>query len=233
MQQELNIHPVQAHILKVLMYKHQARFSEMNVTKLPTDHFSFHLKSLIEARLLAKTPNGYELTVSGKELANRFDTENLIIEKQPRITTLICCCRKNGKKTEYLIQLRLKQPYFGYHGFFGGKIKYGETPQKTAQRELFEETGLQSNKLQLVGLKHKMDYQKDGKLLDDKYFFVFKTYDLSGELKEFTEDGKNLWLTEKEIFKLPKLFDGVDETLKIIKQSSFTYSENKYTVSGF
>ena len=48
----------------------------------------------------------------------------------------------------------------------------GITPLQAARRELKEETGLEG-KLELVGVKHKMDYSQKGNLLEDKYFFVF------------------------------------------------------------
>jgi 8-oxo-dGTP pyrophosphatase MutT (NUDIX family) len=132
-----------------------------------------------------------------------------------------------------LIQQRLKQPYFGYYGFFGGKIKYGDTPLETVIRELKDETGLTAKKMTLVVLKHKMDYSKTGELLEDKYFFIFRAEGIKRKLIKEFEGGKNLWLTKEEILKLPNLFDGVDTTLATIGQKQFNYIEKKYKVLGF
>jgi 8-oxo-dGTP pyrophosphatase MutT (NUDIX family) len=229
MRAETDLHPVQFEILKFLLFKCASRFSQLNTLDLPTDHFNFHLKALVTEGLVEKKGEKYDLTIKGKEFANRLDTESDGIEKQAKVSVLIVCISK-GK---YLVQQRLKQPYFGYYGFFGGKIKYGDTPLETAKRELVDETGLTVEKMVLVSLKHKMDYSKTGELLEDKYFFIFRAEGIKGKLIEEFEGGKNLWLTKSEILKLLNLFDGVDTTLSTIDQKQFSYIEKKYKVSGF
>ena len=107
-----------------------------------------------------------------------------------------------------------------------------EAVEETAARELKEETGL-AGRLTSVGIKHKMDYSKQGELLEDKYFFVFRATNLKGRLVVDFEGGKNQWLTKKEISKLPNLFDGVDETVKMLNQDKLVFSETKYTVSSY
>ncbi|MDP2951008.1 MAG: NUDIX domain-containing protein [bacterium] len=226
---ELKIHPIQANILKTLLFEPKARFSKLNVLKTPTDHFNFHLKRLVELKLIEKVDkNNYSLTAEGKEFANRFDTEAIVIERQPKIGVLIIAVK--GKK--YLIQQRLKQPYFGFHGFITGKVRWGETLVETTNRELQEETGLKG-KLTLVGIKHKMDYSESSKLLEDKLFFVSRIDNLKGDLLEKFEGGKNLWLTEKEILKLPDLFDGVKESIRMANQKKLAVVETKYKVKKY
>ena len=85
----------------------------------------------------------------------------------------------------------------------------------------------------LVGIKHKTDFSKDGALLEDKYFFVCKTENTHGILKESFEGGKNIWLSRKEIMKLPNLFDGVEESLKMVNRKSLTFSETGYHVASY
>lgn len=226
---ELKIHPIQANILKILLFEPKARFSKLNVLKLPTDHFNFHIKRLIELSLIEKIDkNNYSLTIEGKEFANRFDTENIVIERQAKIGVLIVAVK--GEK--YLVQQRLKQPYYGFYGFITGKVRWGETLVETASRELQEESGLKG-KLTLVGVKHKMDYSEESKLLEDKFFFVFRVDNFKGNLLEKFEGGRNLWLTEKEIFKLPDLFDGVKESIKMVNQKKLAFIETKYKVKKY
>lgn len=230
---ELEVHPAQASILKVLLFKTEARFSELNATNLTTDHFTFHLKRLVEVGLVEKTKrNTYQLTRSGKEFANRFDTEELVLERQAKVGVLVCGIRKGKSSLRYLVQQRLKQPYYGFYGFVSGKVTWGETLRETATRELKEETGL-TGKLTLMGIEHKMDYSKEGRLLEDKFFFVFRASDLKGKLIRNFEGGKNQWLSEKEIFQQTNLFDDIPEILKILKQNSLLFLEAKYTVSSY
>ena len=235
MNKDLEIHPVQARVLRELLFKTEARFVELNVLDLTTDHFSFHIRSLVESGLVEKNANDrYSLTSVGKEFANRFDAEQKDIrpEKQAKLGVLVCCVKKEGKTKKYLVQQRLKQPYFGFYGFITGKIKWGETIYETAAREMQEESGL-TGRLTLVGIKHKMDYSQEGDLLEDKHFFVFKVEEVKGNLIESYEGGRNLWLPKKDISKLPSLFDGVEETIKMILQKRLLFSETKYKVKGY
>ncbi len=233
MKTTVDLHPSQARIIRGLTFTKEANFAKLNSENLPTDHFAFHLRALLTAKLVTKTKRGiYELTTQGKEFANRLDTGNLAYERQAKVGVLICCTRKKGKRTEYLIQKRLKQPYFGYYGFFGGKIRLGEMAKETALRELEEETGL-SGELQPIGIKHKMDYSESGELLEDKFFYVYRIDNPTGELRTVFEGGENYWLTEEEIGKLDRLFDGVFETIAWSKSKELEYVERKYQVKEF
>ncbi len=231
---ELELHPVQSDILLVLLFKPKARFRDLNTTEMTTDHFTFHVKRLENFELIEKIKGGfYRLTDKGKEFANRFDTDSVVLERQAKVGIIIVCVRKSRGKKEYLIQQRLKQPFYGYWGFLTGKITWGETVFETAKRELKEETGL-TGKLKLVGVKHKMDYSQDKRnLLEDKFFFVFRATNVKGGLKKKFEGGKNVWLTKPEIRKTQKLFDGVFETIKMASQNKVVFSESKYEARGF
>lgn len=229
----LEIHPIQSAILITLLFKPDARFSQLNKLGVPSDQFNFHLKTLINNNLIKKTEEGhYQLTTSGKEFANRFDTDQKVIERQAKIGVLICCTRKKNGQTEFLLQQRLKQPYYGFWGFITGKVRWGESIFETGKRELKEETGLSGNFV-LTGIKHKTDYDIKGSLLEDKFFFVFRVENPTGKIKNIFEGGKNHWLEEKNIFKLKELFGDVDTTLKIAKEKSLTFSEQKFKVQKY
>jgi ADP-ribose pyrophosphatase YjhB (NUDIX family) len=113
-----------------------------------------------------------------------------------------------------------------------GKIKWGETIEEGASRELFEETGI-SGVTKLVGIKHKMDYNDAGVLLEDKYFMVVKVIKTTGELQAEFEGGKNQWMTRDEIKKLPDLFDGVEESIQMTENNKLEISETKYKVKKY
>lgn len=226
------IHPIQGQILKKLLFSTEVRFSEMNAEKIPTDQFNFHLKSLIDSGLVEK--NGmYKLTDKGKEFANRFDTDKMVLERQAKPTVVIGCRRiKNGKK-QYLIHKRQKNPYFGYHGYITGKIRWGEDVLETAKREIFEETGMTAGKLTLVGVEHKRDYSKSGELFEDKFFFVIRAEDFDTEQFKEYEGGESLWVDKDEIPKLPDLFDDMDALMEMFEGKTLTFTELKFTVKSY
>jgi ADP-ribose pyrophosphatase YjhB (NUDIX family)/predicted transcriptional regulator len=234
MKLEIELHEAQGKILKTLLLNPKARFSDLNKnTDLSSDHFSFHIKRLLDVGLLEKSTDGdYSLTTVGKEFANRIDTDTTQIERQAKVSINIGCIREVNGKREYLIQQRLKNPYFGYWGFVGGKIKWGETVFEAAARELEEETGLQGE-FRLVGVKHKMDYDDKENILEDKFFFVVTAFNLSGDLKEKFEGGQNKWMTKEEFYSIENLFDGVADTIKLHEQENFEFVEKKFVVKGY
>ena len=172
MAHNVEIHQAQTSILRELLFRLDASFSELQKpTGLESDHFKFHIGRLVDIGFVRKTERGrYALTSEGKEHANKLDTDSNSIERQPKSAVLLLI-EKDG---EYLFQQRLKHPYFGYWGLPGGKIRWGETIHRATARELKEETGLDAD-TEFVGVYH--EHTSDlpgGKLLEDKIFFVMK-----------------------------------------------------------
>jgi ADP-ribose pyrophosphatase YjhB (NUDIX family) len=221
------IHPVQLAILKELLFKPSAHFSDLNVAGLTSDHFTFHIRHLCELGLVSKKGAVYILTIKGKEYANRMDTENMQIERQAKLGIKPVIVKTEGKKVLLLAQQRLKQPYFGLWGFPGGKIRWGETLFQAAERELLEETGL-TGQMTFKGVQHKLDVTiGDGRLLEDKYFYVIRVEKATGTFMEKAPGCLNHWYTPEEIKKLDR-FDGVDEIIDMIFAPGMQFIERNY-----
>lgn len=228
MKAELELHPIQSSILRNLLFKTEARFSELNTTELSNDHFTFHVNQLLELQLITKNDKKtYQLTQKGKEFANRMDTDTAAIEKQAKVAVLLVAIRKTNGKKEYLLQQRLKQPYFSFHGFITGKVKWGEELHIAAQREFLEETGMHGT-FTLSGINHRLDYTTDNQLLEDKVFFVFKVEETVGNFTEHFEGGKNIWVSKKEIEHLPNVFPAVRKLIDIAESKSLVFFEQGY-----
>lgn len=228
-----DIHPIQGEILCQMLFVETASFSELNKRKLSSDQFSFHLRQLADLKYLEKDGSGkYLLTTKGREFANTFDTAKGEVEKQAKVSGLIVANKVVKGKKYFLMQQRLKQPYYGFWGFITGKMKWGETIEEGTLRELEEETGL-TGTIELAGLKHKMDYNQEGGLLEDKYFLLIRASKLKGKFVEEFEGGRNKWMTLEEIKNLPDLFDGVEETIKMSLTKKLDFSEIKYRVKRY
>ncbi len=233
MKNNLDIHSVQADILMVLLQSPDARFSDLNKAEITSDHFNFHLKSLLDKKLIEKNLNGkYQLTTEGKEFADRFDTDTSKYEKQAKIGVMVVGVRVNNGVKEILMQKRLKQPYFGYLGFVTGKIKWGESVSNAGARELLEEANVKA-KLTLVGIEHKRDFSKDQNLLDDKYFYVFKAEEIEGELLEKFKEGENIWMTKEKLLEYDKVFHDVKDIINLVEEGQFKFMEQEFVVEEF
>ncbi len=123
---EADAHAAQMAILRKLLVGRSASFSELSTASgLTSDHTNFHIKKLISASMvehISKEYGKYQLTRKGKEYANRMDTDEFVIEKQPKISVDIGIEDSKGR---FLFEERRKQPYYGYWGFPTGKIRWG------------------------------------------------------------------------------------------------------------
>lgn len=227
------LHKIQKSILKNLLINKDLRFSDLNSGNVSSDHFTFHVKRLMAQGIVNKGEDGfYCLTSQGKEYANRFDIDRgeVVLQKQAKLGILVVCRDKDSK---FLIQQRLKEPYYGYYGFVTGKIRWGEAIYEAAARELEEETGLQAGNLLLKGIEHKIDYSQEGELLEDKFFYIVEAVNLSGQLMEAFDCGKNQWLDKEQIIQLPDLFPDVPKIIRAVEGDKLVFLEDKYYVARY
>ena len=235
MSYEASAHTAQKAILRHLLFTPQAGFAELQKqTGLTSDHFNFHIKKLTEARLVEKLSDGYKLSQPGKEYANRMDTDDHEIERQPKVSVALLVERYVGDRREFLFQQRLKNPYFGFWGRLGGKVRWGESLTEAAARELTEETGL-TGEFTFRMLYHKRDYRAStGDLLEDKIFLIMHSDSVTGTLVEQFEGGFNKWMTQEEFLSTDKRLESAHEFVELVDKGvtyferDFTYDDSEY-----
>lgn len=219
MSHEVNIHAAQTSILRELLFLPQAGFADLQKpTGLTSDHFTFHINRLMELGFVDRTSRGqYRLSTKGKEFANRLDTDNNTVERQPKAAVLLAIERANADgEREFLFQERLKQPYFGFWGLPSGKLRWGETIVEGAARELMEETGFTAD-YRIAGLYHEhVKLENEIEIKEDKLFFVVHCTNYRGELIERFEGGHNQWMTREEALSQPKVFGSFHIELDIV-----------------
>lgn len=236
MSYEPSAHATQITILRHLLFHVQVGFTDLQrKTDLTSDHFNFHIKKLVDENYVQKLDRQYALTRKGKEYANRMDTDENEIERQPKVSVAITLerTRQDGGR-EFLFQQRKKNPYYDFWGRVGGKMRWGETIIEAARRELKEETGLEAT-FEYKLLYHKRDFDKaTGDLLEDKIFLCVYATTFSGELTEEFEGGVNRWMTAEEFNAQPKRFSSVNEFQQLIDKGAafverdFYYEESEY-----
>ena len=235
MSYEPDVHQAQVLILRHLLFVPSASFAQLQKgTELTSDHFNFHIKKLLDSGYIEKTDAKYQLSPRGKEYANRLDTEENEIERQPKVSVVLFVERQQNGKREFLCQQRLKQPYYEFWGRLGGKVRWGESFEDAAKRELFEETGLHAD-FTFKMIFRKRDYGKDShELLEDKVFVIMHTNKTTGKLIEKFEGGLNEWLTQEEFVAKEKTFESAREFVKLIDSGTqyysgeYTYEHNEY-----
>ena len=207
------LHPAQTKILRVLLFMPAARFAELQkASGLESDHAKFHIKRLVELGYVDKIGSVYQLSVAGKEYANKLDTDAGVIERQPKVAVLLVVERYNSRThmTEYLLQKRLKHPYFGFWGAPTGKVRWGETLRDAAVRELKEETGL-TGVFEYRGIYHeRVRRQATGEIIEDKLFQLMFCDRFSGELQVEFDGGRNTWRTLEDMALESKKYKGFE-----------------------
>lgn len=237
MSHEVKIHDAQTSILRELLFVPEATYAELQKpTGLSSDHFNFHIGRLVDLKLVEKVNRGrYRLTHKGKEYANKLDTDNKTIERQPKVAVLLAVERELDGKQQLLFQQRTKNPYFGYWGFPSGKMRWGETIAQTAARELDEETGLAAD-YRIAGVYHEHAYlEGEEEAVEDKVFFVVHCTNASGELIEKFEGGVNKWMTVDEARLLEKRYTSFETELEMIlgTKGAFVEETHHYTKDEF
>ena len=203
------LHKTQISILHALRYAQSERFSAlMHGTNHTSDTFKFHVRKLVKLGYVIKLEDGwYELTPLGKEYANSLDEQVRAPEKQPKISVLTIVSRTTASgDVQYLLQQRLRNPFYGYWSEIHGRATWGESFEETAQRQLKRQTGLEAT-FAIHGFRRIRDYDAGSKdLLEDKLFVILKATSVAGELSNNYTGGTNTWLTLDQLRAKEKVF---------------------------
>lgn len=228
-----NLHFLQMKIVRKLTFAPGSKFSDLNEANTPSDQFSYHLRALIKQGLLRKQEDQYFLINKGKLYSTHMDTDSARIEKLPKVSVLVIPTRTTDLQTEYLIHTRAKEPYFGYSGFITGKIRYGETVEQAAVRELNEEAGVQGENFSHHFILHEMVFSREGEQLEDKFFNVVSFAGVQGDFVEKTEDGSNVWVTEAKFRQMQPLFHNEIDLLNWYLEGRTGFWEETYTIDPY
>ena len=235
MSHEASIHAAQTKILRELLFIPQASFAGLQkVSGLESDHAKFHIKRLVELDYIIKDGSIYRLSIKGKEYANKLDTDAGVIERQPKVAVMLVVEREHDGKKEYVLQERLKHPYFGFWGPPTGKVRWGESIVETATRELREETGLEGT-FEHRGINHeRVQHDVTGEIVEDKIFHVMFCNSVSGTMLDVFDGGRNVWRTLKDMQHEPKKYKSFDGEMQVgLKGIPFTeilhhYGDNEF-----
>ncbi len=117
-----------------------------------------------------------------------------------RILATLCYAVRDGR---VLLLHRTKEPNLGLWIAPGGKIEHDESPQECALRELWEETGLRAQSVQLRGIITEVSPRDDYQWL----IFIFVTHQADGTVAEDgpadSPEGTLAWVPFTDVRTLP------------------------------
>lgn len=197
-----DMHELERQILLKLIHTPHATFNELWSKQGASNTFAYHINKLESVQLIENNEGKYKLTNEGRKLSAFIEGDTGNRAEFPTLV-VIMHVRKGDK---YLCQKRLKEPFYGYWGFVGGKINFGQNIFECAKRDLFEEAGLHASDWKLKAIEQLKTFEKDT-MIFHHYTFVVETLNPSGELKEKTHKAENAWLTLEE-YKSKERFSG-------------------------
>lgn len=210
---------LQKEIILVLMHNPSLTFNKIWGKRIRSNKFAYHLKQLVKKGLVKKTKTGhYQLTLNGKRQALFLEAGTGERVDSPLLAVAVLI--KKGKK--YLMLERTKEPFFGYWGFHGGKLRSQNYVFDQARESVKNETGLMCG-LELKGVFSSKTYL-DKDLLYNHHLIVVNATQPKGKLISKTKKGSNKWVAEAEI-KNQKILPNIPHLVKISKSPGFTWIE--------
>jgi ADP-ribose pyrophosphatase YjhB (NUDIX family) len=219
--------------MRQLHFHDSQRFAELNVEKIPSDQFSYHLRQLLKYGLVEKDEQGrYRLSVLGRSraLLLRSD-ENRYIEQGFVAVRLVIVREHRGHK-QYLMQENRLVPFKRAYQTPGDKVFFGEDVADTAIRAAREQCGLECE-VRLCGITHYKERYL-GRVVQDKFFFVFLATSWDGELREVGKKGsRNLWMSRKELEDSPKTLHGAMDIIEMAESEQLAINERTFDVESY
>lgn len=212
------LHDTQLAILKKLLFKKSLHYTELKPEKMMENNkFDWHIKQLLRAELIQKVNDEYSLSAEGKKYVGKFDTDTNRIEIQAKLSVWMVGVRDNANGgIDLLMYHRKKHPFYDCQGFPGGKIKLGETITEAAKREFKEECNLEGTP-EVIHLWHYVLYDKEKNIQEDKYMFLCRIKNPTGELTNKNEEGEYYWIPENEVLQwVTKPFGDKNEVKQVI-----------------
>lgn len=232
----IKLHYYQKDLLKKLIVASEPlRFNQLLIAGLESEHMNYHLQKLLDIGFINKSDAGYSLSDQGKDYGNLMDDTVDIVEKQPKSSVLLVVARtREDGKDEYLVNKRLRHPYFGKIGLITGKIRFGETLVDASLRELYEESGLTATSVKLLSIFRKIRTREE-ETVQDVIFYRHLVTGISGNLIEETPYQRNFWATAEELKQHKDRYDTFE--LKPIadyqQQQDLTFNEDYGVADGF
>ena len=219
-----NYHYIQLEILKQLLFKPKARFSDLNTTGITNDHFTFHLKQLLKQKLIVKDDQEYSLTDKGMEIAGRLDSKSGQLFKQPKTGVTLGVFRDVNDTLEVLVTKRKKDQSISRIAWIDRKLRLGESLHEAASKCLLEETGLQTNNFEFAGVT-RVIRKKEEIIEIDVIAVCLKVINPEGELIEETDVGINSWVKYNELMKMKNKLEGFNKRLEAYKNNEIILHE--------
>ncbi len=217
--EDITIQNIEKRILITLCYQPKRTFNELWKKLGPSNKFAYHLKVLEKKSLVEKANDGkYILTLKGKKHVAYVEQKSGEHCEFPVVAVITVIMKDN----KYLMTHRTKEPFYGYWGLHGGKLRSTNYILEQANESIKTETGLTCD-VALKGLFSSKTYVNNQFSYHHQLFIVKATNPKWTLLKE-TKKGLNKWVSSEELKKLNTL-PNIPHLIKIATGKRFRWIE--------
>jgi ADP-ribose pyrophosphatase YjhB (NUDIX family) len=183
-------HHLQRTIAYRLAFTDGLRFSELKPDNVDNKLFTYHLKKVESAGLIAKNPDGaYSLTAEGRRLGvHVLDGKQALVDRPDSVLFLVV---RRASDNAWLLYKRRTHPLRGLTGFMHGQPSALESSSTTAQNILQDKTGLRG-RFTAIGAGYFRVFRED-QLESFTHFTMLACEDATGELAPDDEHAEYFW----------------------------------------
>ena len=214
------IKDIRKKIIHSFMYNPIMKFNQLWNKEGRSNKFAYHLKKLVSEGFLQKINEGYTLTHKGRqEIAYRENNSGGMC--QFPLTTVITVI-VDEKTNKFLMLQRSKQPFLGFWGLHGQKLKFNQYILESARASIKEETGLECE-VALKGLFSTKTYNRENILYSHQHLMV-KATNPRGSMLARSNKGVNKWMTREEM-KSVKMLPNIQLMIDVALSENFRWVE--------
>jgi len=183
-------HHIQRSIVYRLALLESARFSGLKPDEVENKLFTYHLKKVVAAGLVAKTDKGlYQLTSKGRRLGvHVFEGQ---LDRLDRAVSVLLLIVRRTSDGAWLLYRRKTHPLRGRVGYMHAAPTSTESTVITARRELKAKTGLEAD-FAVIGSGYFRVFEGDN-LESFTHFNLLASEDATGELKVADKHADYFW----------------------------------------
>lgn len=184
-------HHIQRAIIYRLALAPSLRFSELQPDDIENKLFTYHLKKVVAAGLVAKNDTGeYALTAEGRRLGLRaLDKQADLLNEPDSVLFLVV---RRASDAAWLLYRRRVHPLRGGVGFMHAKPSPTKPSEHVAAATLLEQTGLHGTFRSLGGGMFRV-LASDGELESFTHFVLLACEDATGELRAADQLADYFW----------------------------------------
>ena len=199
------MHTKQVKILKKLEKRNGLRFSELARDFSYDDKFPYHLKQLLNSKLIYKNETLYYISKEGMQESLTHSTKTL--EEQDFKVGIISFIIKVGDS--YVIK---KKVYNGVSNYFlpRGKLLFGETIEEASRRLLKEEIDYSDARVMYDSIHIRRQLTSNGEVLFDNIVLYYSVSIFPEDICKVVPQGSNSLIKQDEIEKLKVKWPEVD-----------------------